>query len=812
MSLLQNEDFLIWHLRTSYLSNIKDGVGERLINVNSTVLNSPAFRAAGWTANAADTKRTYSPPIPTAITSDYFQAPIRSAGLPSASFADDEEDGGMVTGVASNDIVGQGPVPKRRRKREQEEDDSSDLSDESDEDTEGTQRAAQQIRFAKMPVRTRSGSSPIRSPYAKNGPAVLVTSPSKPLGDNRLRRESVGAVEAVKQRARRDTTTSSEGLSSENDLDPSLFKRKQIKPAKAPTYSTFLSENHQEDEQQQAEENAQTDEDSGEESDGTTLSSEFADSGSLLDDVADPLTSSPLRSIPHHITTHDQSPKKCRTTPSLLQDLPPPRPISVIQPVSALGLAIKARRKKPANPLEAFARLSGKGIPEPLLIKIYAPFSENPDKPYDMPLQRTVKDSNSGGNLPVTVADTIGLSLWIYNEEGLKPPIQGDGMNVNRWTMRMVEDGEVEFDFPALGRTRPIADFTSNNNRAATRGRGKGKLYDEFALVGATEDQFKENERLTPNTTQASTTAEDDIIENPPLQQPQIPQQPPAKSVGPRFNPVLGQPFISTLRNNSTAPADSPTITTHSTPRMGATKLLKIRFTSPEAFAQTNTIEVTTDTYIAEVLDTVCKKWGLDKAHHILKVTGTNTVAPLDRTVEAIGARTDLDLIRRRFGNEGPLSLTGSPGSSSPNAPLLLTSETPKKNKRGMQMLHSLAQKQDPLGNTANYKKFNVVRKQPMSFSSSHQRILLIDDDYMHIMPGETGKTLFDTGAKTTTIPFSSVVGCKVSRRHPKTFRVVVFKERETKRYDFEAQSVAEAAEIVVEIKKGMEPFQDMLA
>jgi hypothetical protein len=72
--------------------NIKDGVGERLINVNSTVLNSPGFRAAGWTANAADTKRTYSPPIPTAITSDYFQAPIRSAGLPSASFGDDEEE------------------------------------------------------------------------------------------------------------------------------------------------------------------------------------------------------------------------------------------------------------------------------------------------------------------------------------------------------------------------------------------------------------------------------------------------------------------------------------------------------------------------------------------------------------------------------------------------------------------------------------------------------------------------------------------------------------------------------------------------
>lgn len=626
-----------------------------------------------------------------------------------------------------------------------------------------------------MPVRTRSGSSPILTSNTRDGPAVRVTSPSKPSKENRLRRGSLGAVEAVKQRARRDTTTSSEGLSSENEPDRSYFKRKHVDPSKAAKLSNLLSEKYREDEEQQGEENTQAAEGSGDESDGTTLSSEFgetADSASLLDDAPGPLTSSSLADISGQNIPQTPSPKKTRANPSILQDLPPPRPISVIQPVSALGLAIKARRKKPANPLEAFAGLSGKGIPSPLQIKIYAPFSEDPETPYDMPLQRTVRDDNSGGQVPVTVADAIGLSLWRYNEEGLQPPLQGNKTNVNRWTMRMVEDGEVDYDFPALGRTRPVADFTSNNNRA-TRGRGRDKRYDEFALVIATEDQFKENEKMTPRFSQLANIAEEDSSENPPAQQLQSPQPPPNKSIGPRFNPVLGQPFTSALRKNSMALADIPAIPlTHSTPRMGATKLIKIHFVTPDAYAQTNTIEVTTDTYIAEVLDTVCKKWGLDKAHHVLKVSGTNTVAPLDRTVEAIGARTDLDLIRRRFGNDGPLSLTGSPGSSSPSAPLLLTSETPRKGKRPVQMLPPLAQKQDPLGTTTSFKKYNVVRKQPMSFSSSHQRILLMDGEYIHIMPGETGKTLFDTGAKTTTIPYSSVVGCKVSRRHPKTFRV----------------------------------------
>lgn len=105
------------------------------------MLNNPAFRAAGWAPNAADIRRTYSPPIPTAITSDYFQAP-RSAGL-KEGFGDDDEEGGMVTGGGSNDTVGPALHTKRRRRKEQmDEDDSSDLSDESDEDADASRYIA----------------------------------------------------------------------------------------------------------------------------------------------------------------------------------------------------------------------------------------------------------------------------------------------------------------------------------------------------------------------------------------------------------------------------------------------------------------------------------------------------------------------------------------------------------------------------------------------------------------------------------------------------------------------------------------------
>lgn len=133
--------FLIWQLRTSYLTNIKDGIGERLINVDASVLNDPSFRAAGWSSDLANIKRTYSPPIPTAVTSDYFTAPPRSAGFAPPGFNDEEDEGGMVTGRGSAETVGPGPKSRKIHRREQhDEDDSSDLSDESDEDVEGTHR------------------------------------------------------------------------------------------------------------------------------------------------------------------------------------------------------------------------------------------------------------------------------------------------------------------------------------------------------------------------------------------------------------------------------------------------------------------------------------------------------------------------------------------------------------------------------------------------------------------------------------------------------------------------------------------------
>ncbi|EGE77942.1 hypothetical protein RJZ56_004854 [Blastomyces dermatitidis] len=872
MSLLQNEDFTIWQLRTSYLSAIKDGVGDRLINVNSSILNTPGFRAAGWSsatgANASQIKRTYSPPIPTAtaVASEYFQASARQSrnfgdvnggsdgpndtaapvGLGFGIVEDgDDEEGVMVTGGRESvNTIRQRQQKRavgrkaRRRERldmhksqqqhrqgEAEDDDSSDLSDESDEEIDGVHSSVQQIKFTKMPVRrTRAGSSPIRSLDRRDNPDVFVTSPSLRSVNKQHRRGSLGAVEAVKARARRNTATSSD-MSSDNEADGATARRRQIHFS---NNEDVINPNGKPPSEKLDEEDEleigsiddainEHDEDSIAESEGSVLSSEFggtAGSGSLLDRVGSLDSSSPmiLNKLPMTLESQGASPRKQKQTATSaeLNVLPPPRPISTVEPISLLSTALRARKKAPANPLEKYAGLSGRGSnATPLYIKFFIPSSSQPDEALDMPIVRESKELDHPG--PVTVAEAIGLGLWRYMEEGLKPPLEGDMLNVNRWNLRMMEDGEIDYDFPCLARGRPIIDFTSNNNRApAARGRSRSKPYDEFALVKATPTEFAENEKQYP-------TPRADAVDEPEVTQSIIQaNQANAKNrMFGRINPILGQPFSSALNDSTLTPADRPAVpTSHATPRMGVTKTLKIRYIDLDA-TQTTSMNTSTDSYIAEILDSVCKKWGLDKGQYLLKVMGSNTVAPLDRTVEALGSITDLDLVRRRFG-AGPLSSTGSPGSSSPNAPLMVENTShgtsSKKGKKGAsnntgsgRMLHPLAHSQDLLG--GYYRRYNVIRKQSMSFTASNQRVLAFDMDYMHIMPAESGKTLFESNSKTTSISFNDVVGSKISRRHPKSFRVVVLRGNaasEQKRYDFEAKTAVEAVEIVEEIKKNM--------
>lgn len=700
-------------------------------------------------------------------------------------------------------------------------------------------RPANQIKFTKMPLRTRAGSSPIRGSALRSGltdagegPSVMVTSPSRP-PDSRLRRGSLGAVETIKERARRDTVTSSE-MSSENELDSLTFHKRKVNPHKAAKASHLLSQRIQEDEKERRLEAL----DEGHESD-SSLSSEFsgtADSGSLLGQGDDGLDSSPPTELPNMPTMtpfNNVSPKKQKLQPTpTLQALPPPRPISFIPPVSALTQALQAKEQKPSNPLQRFAswNAASEAQANPIYIRVYCPFSTKPSKPIEL-LIRKFDDKGEA----VTVAESIGYALWRYQEEKVEPPLPPEKLNVNCWVLRMYDDGEIDDEFPPLQRNRLLMDFASNNSRGM-RPRAREKPWDEFGLVAATEREIAENEAKTPiysREAAAALASQKSAAEG--SKEPKLAPPKPMPSRAKSFrNPITGPSFAPTATRKDTSNlADAPTVSNaQSASRTGAPKTVTIHFTDENFNTKRIPVPCTTDTYIAEIFDKVCRDLHLDKGLYVLKVSASTTVAPPDRTVEALGTRLDLDLLRRRFVGDGVFGIAGSPGSSSPNAPLIIgAGGAPKKTKRGDRtaaavtghsLIHPLA-KHTVSGDggalaltqtSSYYKRWPVLRKQPMSFASSTSRILALDSEYIHIMPGDTGTTkqLFDQPGKTTTVHFSSVVGSKVSKKHPRMFRVLVFKEKETKRYDFEAQNHEEAVAIVKEIKKGLDRFHEAIA
>lgn len=702
----------------------------------------------------------------------------------------------MLTGGGA-DTVGPGAAAaasKWRRRREQmEEDDSSDLSDQSEDEQD--QRAAQQIKFAKMPLRNRSGSSP---PQNSNFKPTTTSPQSKRRGSQTaLTQTALGAV-ATRPRPRRDTVTSSE-VSSENELE---VVQKQRSASRAAARAARLQERIQEEEPTMGIRRASTqllpEEEEEDSDDGSDMSVDYVgsiDTASILDVTDVPVHASSTAQVvgtPPKNFTRQPTIRKSQPPIKLaaLSALPPPRPmsmirpLSVVQPHSLLSAALKAKDHKSSVPFEKFARYSGQGTRGSIAVRIYPAFSDDPEKPFEVLIQPRVNDGQGAERL-VTVADLIGLSLYRYNAEKREPSLAAGKLNINWWTLRMVEEGgEVDDDFPPFERTKPLNSFTTVNN-AAQRGGGRlrsnSTAYDEFALVAASDYEYQQNKELTP---------QEEADEEPPVSLESVPEGPRLEDTvmsksqplsmplltiptRPRQNPIITTTYRSNTPNTPLADAPQAPVATANTSR-GQQKLLRIHIMSADtAPGQMVTVDVTTDTYLAEVLEVVCRKRALDKGNHVLKLPGSGAVVMIDRPVSSIGNVSDLELYRRRFATDGPLTMSGSPGSSSPKA--ALAEAYGQKRVRKGQMLgpHPLAReiaKQDELRN-ANYKRYTLWRKQPMRLVLS-ERMLVIDGEYIHIVPASGGKAIHSGGGKTTTVHFSNVVGCKVPRKHPTNVKV----------------------------------------
>ena len=92
-----------------------------------------------------------------------------------------------------------------------------------------------------------------------------------------------------------------------------------------------------------------------------------------------------------------------------------------------------------------------------------------------------------------------------------------------------------------------------------------------------------------------------------------------------------------------------------------------------------------------------------------------------------------------------------------------------------------------------------------------HERVLSIDNDYVHIMPSDT--KLMSGTVRTASYHISQVALCKTSKRAPSSFKLVVWrdKDKDVKRYDFEASNSRMAGEIAQTIQALMQGYKESL-
>ncbi|PWZ00991.1 hypothetical protein BCV70DRAFT_159603 [Testicularia cyperi] len=490
---------------------------------------------------------------------------------------------------------------------------------------------------------------------------------------------------------------------------------------------------------------------------------------------------------------------------------------------SALSARLQKQDSGPENPFAAFyAGVAGRsGTAPSMTVDIFFPWSNARQAPSASPpssgaiaVQPNTKSMKLNIRKDATMEEVIGYGLYCFVEEKWQPelePLASQMTDEEReiktttigWTLMIVEDGEVDDDFPAIDQSLQLGKFGG----------------DEFAICRATPNQIKQHRdaygslvRRTPRVTvskkadAAVGSATPSATHNPAISSTVTPT-----GVG-GGGAVLANPGLAArlgVPGAGTQPHAGSLISVQGTPIFASGALSKSALGSssqsiflrvlvtpnPEVRYKT-TLQVPSDMYLADVLEMICRKRHLSNVDEwALVVTDKSIVVPLDRTVESLQGNHDLALVRRStlgaLGGAGVLS--GS--STNPNASIFKRySAASDPNAPDNQPKYTKA-----LDIAAAYKSYTVYRKSPMFGGRHNERSLTLDGDWLHIMP-----TDMKTFGKAASFHITSVVACKLSNKLVNGFKLVVSRDspRDSKRYDFEADSARIAAEIVREINQ----------
>ncbi|CAK5282393.1 unnamed protein product [Mycena citricolor] len=440
--------------------------------------------------------------------------------------------------------------------------------------------------------------------------------------------------------------------------------------------------------------------------------------------------------------------------------------LPVRSPKSALTAMLVAAGES-TNPFaELYASVSGRGEGASTNVQVYFPSAKAPrGEAMDLNVRR---DS--------TVEEVIGFALWTYWEKGWLPKLDKGIENDEEklatrlsgvgWIMRIAEeDGEVDDDFPPPDRTGKIAKFNA----------------DAYAVLDATPAQVQQNQLIASQIQRhpSRVTATKKVSDKLPVQQ-HLPVSSSALPGSGIFGSALGGslPFSTSLGPTS---GHGPQIFLR----------IKVEDTRDTVHIGT-TIPVSAGLYMQEVLERVCRKTRLDNPSEyalLLANDDTRILIPLDRTVASLGGKRELVLIRRTLIDDSVVKGTGK--TTDPNASILKRmSDTPE-------VKYSVPSALD-FSNV--YKQFTIYRKMPM-LVAKQERTLAFDGLYIHILPtaNKATKAVFDSG-KHVSYHIRSIADCQQSTKSSAIFKLVLGRSGGKKRYDYEAESPKHASEIVAQI------------
>ncbi|KAJ1856446.1 Component of a membrane-bound complex containing the Tor2p kinase [Coemansia sp. RSA 1822] len=399
-----------------------------------------------------------------------------------------------------------------------------------------------------------------------------------------------------------------------------------------------------------------------------------------------------------------------------------------------------------------------------------------------------------------TVEQAIGFALYRYLEDECEPALAPDVQDVVMWALRIAMDGEVDDDFPAFDRTRPVANF----------------VFDEFALCLASPDQIKTNEAIRVRQGRPARMARPkSLTPATPLSAPASARAPDADSKEPcgllntithrvETSAVVLQPsriatasmagiFVGTSVLQAVEGPESRDMTSNiellSAAEPQQLRLLRVQMLGDPSSAdalRATTIEADGNATIRMVLAQVCRKKQFLEDQYVLGVFDSTgfSVCSSDMRVAQLPPASEMYL--HRVGAALP-TLRAPPVS---DAPLY-----------GQQQRQQIAI-EDPIGAllaaqssaidmAAAYYTFRVIRRAQMF--TRHERSLVISGETIALMPfdhdAETAKTL--------TFHISNVI-CKRNQKSPKKIRLFISRRGNTgeKSIDLEAESEEDAASI----------------